>query len=179
MKKHFKKFNANKWGKLHGDCAIRALVLGIGIDYEVACKMLKVNCVQGEGYVAEDGNEGTGIDLDLLQSTFSKLLGEVEDNLLANPDIDPIEAFKMAKPLDQWLEDKDFKEPGRYLVYLDDNKEKDGGHIVFADCRSTPVYYDVSDCGDMNVQAWIKVTHVLKKDSKYHYKYDKATHTFQ
>ena len=112
MKKHFKKFNANKWGKLHGDCAIRALVLGIGIDYEAACKVLKVRCVPGEGYVAEDGNEGAGIDLDLIQEKFSKFLGEIQDNLLANPDVDPVQAMLNAKHLDAWLEDKDYGSPG-------------------------------------------------------------------
>lgn len=178
MKKHLKKFNANKWGKLHGDCTIRALVLGIGIDYEMACKMLKVRCVPNEGYVAEDGNEGTGIDLDLIQETFSKFLGEIEDNLLANPDIDPMKAMLNAKPLDKWLDDKDYKNPGLYLLYLDDNKEHDGGHIVFADCRAEPKYFDISDCGDMGVQAWIKIEKRLSKGSKYHYKYDIKNHKF-
>lgn len=176
---YFKKFNANKWGKLHGDCAIRSLVIGLGIDYEVICKKLGVKCVKGEGYVAEDGNEGTGIDLELIQKTFASFLGDIQDVLLADPDIDPVKAMLDAEPLADWLKHKKYKTPGLYLIFLDDNKENDGGHIVFANCLSQPYYYDISNCDDMPVQAWIKINKRIKSDSKYHYKYNKETRKFE
>lgn len=179
MSNYFKKFNANKWKKLHGDCAIRSLVLGIGIDYEVACKILGVRCLPGEGYVAEDGNEGTGVDLYLIQEKFSQFLDEVQDTLLDDPDVDPIDAMLNALPLDEWLKQKKYGKPGLYLLFLDDNQENDGGHIVFANCLKSPMYYDISDCGDMPVQAWIRIKKRLPETSKYHFKFNKETKSFE
>lgn len=170
--KHLKKFNFNKFGQDMPDCAIRSICAGIGIDYEAACKVLGVKCVEGKGYVDE-----YGIDLDMLQEKFSKFLGEVEEN---DNFESPIEALLNGQPLDDWLEESKKKSRfGTFLVYLDDNKMKDGGHIVCCKITSTNAYYiDTDDVGNMFVQCWIKVLKVIPKDSKWHFKYDEVNKKF-
>lgn len=172
--KYWKNINYNKWRKDMPDCAIRSIVAAIGIDYEAACKVLKVKYIKGRGY-----NDEYGIDIDLLHDAFKKFLGDIEEN--EGFEDDPLKSFLSATPLEDWLS-KMAKEgkTGTYLVYLDDNKVADGGHIVCCRIKSASDAYfiDTFDVSKMPVQCWIKVEKVLPASSKYHYKYDKATKQF-
>lgn len=165
-------FNANKWGKDAPDCAIRSLVLGIEMDYEVICKKLGVACTPDKGY-ADD----YGIDLYDLQEKFSQYLGNVEDDL--DTADDPINAFLHAPSLARWLTDH-AADNCRYLVYLDDDSQMDGGHIVYANCKdpNRPYFIDTSDVSTMPVQAWIRVKKTVPRSSRVHYKYDTKTKRF-
>ena len=80
--------------------------------------------------------------------------------------------------LNDWLEAHK-KDNAKYLVYLDDDKAMDGGHIVCAYCYPDKLYFiDTFDCGEMFVQAWTKVKKVIPKDSDQHWKYDKQLKKF-
>ena len=69
-----KLFNANPWGARVGDCVIRALVLGIGIDYKEACKTLGVSFKNGRGLIRD-----TGIDLYDVKDKFKDYFDVVQD----------------------------------------------------------------------------------------------------
>ena len=165
MKKHWKDVNFNKWGKDMPDCAVRAIVAAIGIDYEVACKVLGVKCVKGKGFT-----DTYGVDIDTVQEKFSAYLGDVEEN--EGFEDDPLAAFFNAPELDDWLEEmKSSKKTGTYLVYVDDNKKNDGGHIICCEVTSSKAYFiDTSDVGGMQVQCWMKVLEKLDPADPLHYK---------
>lgn len=78
--KNFRNINYNKWRKNVGDCVIRAIVGALGLDYEIACKLMKVDCKKEIGFTGDDG-----IDLYDLEKTFKKWLGPIEE-LLPNED---------------------------------------------------------------------------------------------
>ena len=166
-------FNFNKWGKDMPDCAIRSLAAGTGLDYEVICKKLSVQCIKGKGFA-----DTYGIDLDLLVDKFKGWLGPIEDNL-DNFD-DPVQALVAGQPLYEWLDlSEEQNRKGTYLVYLDDNKMRDGGHIVCCSCNGkNPCFIDTDDVGKMFVQCWCKVLKQAKKDSPQHWKYDKSRNCF-
>lgn len=170
--KKWLKFNANKWGKDAPDCAIRSLVMAIEMDYEKICNQLDV------AYDAETGyTNDQGIDLYDLRAKFSTYLGEVNDAL--DTADDPITAFLNAPTLESWLDDH-ATDSCRYLVYLDDDSQMDGGHIVYANCKdpTKPYFVDTYDCSKMPVQAWIKVKKTVPVKSDLHFKFDLKTRKF-
>ena len=166
--KNLKLFNFNKWGKNIGDCLVRAVVGAFGLDYEVACKLLKVDCRKGVGFTGDDG-----IDLYELEETLGKWIGPIEE-LLPNED-NPFK-FDGELPLDEWVEAH--RNDGKiYLVYVND--WKDGGHIVYVNCKKSCNYFvDTFDSGNIPVNAWCEVKQRLSKDSKYHWKFDEKLKRF-
>ena len=56
------KANYNKYHKNIGDCAIRAIVAGIGMDYDLVCKRFGMSWKKGHGLIRD-----TGIDLELIK----------------------------------------------------------------------------------------------------------------
>lgn len=166
--KNFRNINYNKWRKNVGDCVIRAIVGALGLDYEIACKLMKVDCKKGIGFTGDDG-----IDLYDLEKTFKKWLGPIEE-LLPNED-NPLK-FDGEMPLDKWVDEH--RGDGKvYLVYVND--WKDGGHIVYVNCKNANSYFvDTWDSGNIPVNAWCEVKTRLPKTSKYHWKYDKDKKCF-
>ena len=169
--KYWKNVNYNKWKQIMPDCQVRALCADIGVDYELACKALGVKCVPGKGF-----NDTYGVDLDVILVKFKKFFGPLTDMLdLVD---DPVQALTNGITLNDWLEAHK-KDNAKYLVYLDDDKAMDGGHIVCAYCYPDKLYFiDTFDCGEMFVQAWTKVKKVIPKDSDQHWKYDKQLKKF-
>ena len=176
MSKYFVNFNANKWGKDHGDCAIRALVMGIGMDYEYICKKLGVPCKVGEGYIPISKDETEGVDLEVIKEKFNTFLGDEEDWIIRFPDADPYKLMLNAPSLEICMK-KNLFAGGKYLVYLDDNTEMDGGHIVYVNGFKN-YFIDTQDCSKMGVQSWIKIKKEVPAKDKYHFKYDTKTKTF-
>lgn len=176
MSKYFVNFNANKWGKDHGDCAIRSLVMGIGMDYEQVCKKLGVPCVKNEGYIPTSADETEGVDLEVIKEKFSNFLGEEEDWITKFPEEDPYKLMLAAPSLEKCMSHRQFA-GGKYLVYLDDNEEMDGGHIVYVNGFKN-YFVDTFDCSKMGVQSWIKILRVVSPKSDLHYKYDPNTKQF-
>ena len=74
MDKRIKLKNFNKWGKHIGDCAIRAIVAAIGMDYEKVCKKLGVSFKRNYGLIRD-----TGINLDIVKTKFNEWFDVVED----------------------------------------------------------------------------------------------------
>jgi len=164
----WKNVNLNKWGKDTYDCAIRSLVAATGLDYELVCKKLGVKCVPGEGY-----NDPYGVDWEVIEKKFKQFLGPTEDNL-DNFD-DPFMSLLAGEPLEKWLRQAKAKgRDGAYLVYLDDNKQADGGHVVCCVCRGNKSFFvDTADVSGMFVQCWAKVEKRVPATSKYHWKNNK------
>ena len=50
-----KYFNANPWKKHISDCAIRAVVMAIGMKYELVCKAFGVAWKRNRGLVRDTG----------------------------------------------------------------------------------------------------------------------------
>jgi hypothetical protein len=166
--KNFRKINYNKWGKNIGDCLVRAVVGAFGLDYEVACKLLHVDCKKGVGFDGDDG-----IDLYQMERYLGKWMSPIKE-LLPSED-DPFK-FEGELPLDKWV-DEHKKDDKIYLVYVTD--WKDGGHIVYVNCKKNCGYFvDTFDSGNIPVNAWCEVEQRVPKDSKYHWKYDKKTKRF-
>jgi len=153
------------------DCQIRAICAGIGYDYEAACEKLNVSCVKGSGFSDEKG-----IDLYDVHDTFKKFLGPMQD--MTDLFDDPVQALLNGISLNDWLE-QHATDNKTYLIHLDDNKEMDGGHIICAKCYGSKTFFvDTFDCGEMFVQAFCQIERVLKKDSRFHWKYDEKTKKF-
>ncbi len=171
--KYWLDFNFNKWLKDMPDCAVRSLVAGTGLDYELVCKKLGVKCIQGRGFA-----DTYGIDLEEICSKFKGWLGPIED-MLDMVD-DPSKAMLNGQPLEEWLDLSEIEErKGTYLVYLDDNKYNDGGHIVCCSCNGkNPCFIDTDNVGNMFVQCWCKVLKQVPKDSPQHWKFDKSKKIF-
>lgn len=141
--KFWKNINYNKWNKDVPDCFIRSICAGIGVDYEAACRVLGVDYVKGEGCL-----DMYGVDLEVFYDRFKPFFGKMEDIL--DKFEDPQKAITSIT-LNQWLEEhKD--DNCVYIVYLDDFKQNDGGHIVCARCNNSSTYFiDTFDCGNMYV----------------------------
>lgn len=185
-----KKFNANPWHKIIGDCAIRALVLGLGFDYKVACKQLGVACKKGHGLVRD-----TGIDLYDIKSKFSSFFDIVED-FGDSQDFVPDE-FKgtdddiMVKSMEGSMKVpgtfgitlRDFIElyadQGLFLVGLVSDDDDQYGHVVFVNNLPGMNYaVDTFDSLNFLVDAFMRVKHRLPASDPRHYRLDPKTKEF-
>lgn len=190
MDKKIKKFNANPWGAKTGDCVIRALVLGIGIDYVQACKKLGVSYKKGHGLIRD-----SGISLDDVKSKFAEYFDIVQDyadDLEFVPDEfkdskedDDIRALELELGLDDsryGITLSDFidmyKDSGCYLVGLSTPDNKDG-HIVFVNCNHGKNFaVDTFDSLKFIVDSFMRVKKTVPKDSPLHFKLDPVTKKF-
>ena len=193
------KANYNKYHKNIGDCAIRAIVAGIGMDYDLVCKRFGMSWKKGHGLIRD-----TGIDLELIKQKFEEYFDIVEDfgqdeefvpdnipdSMLNDPNfVDPTE-FELANGIaDYSLTLSDFidiygnapgNKTGRYLVGLSPNKnakdekcKRAGGHIVCVmRLQGQPMAVDTWDSAEMLVDCFMRIKKVLPKDSPQHWKYD-------
>lgn len=167
------KINFNKWNKDEPDCFVRSLCAGTGLDYEIVCKMLGVQCIPGRGFT-----NSFGLDLDDIHDKMSNFFkGEVEDEIpdFETDDQDPLSSIinsSKGPPLRIWLAAKqDKKIYGSWLVYMDDFKSTDGGHIVF--CQSLlgkAFFVDTWNPGSLLVVASLELDpkkHLKKTDPKH------------
>lgn len=186
-----KKFNANPWHQRIGDCAIRALVIGLGFDYKEACKQLGVACKRGHGLV-----RNSGIDLYDIKSKFSSFFDVVED-FEEDQDFVPDEfkgseddiriqsmesSLKVPGTLGITLREfiQLFKGQGQFLVGLITNDDKKDGHIVFVNCAPGMGYAVDTFSSSLNflVDSYMRIKHRLPKDDPKHFKLDPVTKEF-
>lgn len=74
-RKHVRFFNFNKYGERKvGDCAIRAIVAGIGMDYDLVCKKLGASFKRGRGLI-----RNSGIELNDIKSKFRGFFDVIQD----------------------------------------------------------------------------------------------------
>ena len=193
-------FNFNPWKQHIGDCAIRAISGATGLDYREVCRRLNVSYKNGKGLIRD-----TGIDLDDIKDRFNEYFDVVEDfndNYAFVPDEfkDSPEDIEMRKfdamyGIDEvstmTLNDfcDEFAGQGRFLVGLVGNPEaknpklrnKNDGHIVYANLsksNSKQGFIDTFDCGDMLVDAYMRVAKREPANSPYHLKFDVNTQKF-
>lgn len=186
-----KKFNANPWHQRIGDCAIRALVIGLGFDYRAACKQLGVACKSGYGLV-----RSTGIDLYDIKAKFSSFFDIVEDfneqqdfvpdEFKGSDDdarIQDIEASLLV-PGTFGITLRDFLEmyadQGQFLVGLVTNDQKQDGHIVFVNCAKGMNYAvdTYTSSLDFLVDSFMRIKQRLPKDDPRHFRLDPVTKEF-
>jgi hypothetical protein len=189
-----KNINYNKWGKHIGDCAIRAIVAAIGMDYEKVCKTYGVAFKRGHGLIRD-----TGIDLKDIKHKFNEWFDIVEDfNELADfsdeyPDSMDLTAFDIANDIDSFSSGITLDEfmdmydgHGIFLVALVGNPNaknrnaKNGGHIVCCKClpNKEPYTIDTWNSSEMLVDCFMRIKKTLPKDHPNHWKYDKITKKF-
>jgi hypothetical protein len=150
--KYFREFNFNPWGANVDDCAIRAIVAALGMDYRVVCKTLGVSWKHGKGLIRD-----SGIDLDLIKQKFDSYFDIVEDfadtyeipqELIDDPEFDNSIFFSgdladgdfgvSGLTLEEFIDM--YKNQGRFLVGLSPNPNaknetaRSGGHIVMVNC---------------------------------------------
>jgi len=192
-----KYFNANPWNKYIPDCAIRAVVMAIGMKYELVCKAFGVAWKRGRGLVRD-----TGISLDDIKSTFSGYFGNVVDfneeippELAEDPDF--IDTMKMDAELGVSEQTSGltlaefidlYDEQGWFLVGLVGNQEaenkavsnRDDGHIVCVRCVPGKAGYaiDTFDSSEMIVDSYMHVVKGVPKSDPRHYVYDSEHHCF-
>lgn len=189
---NFKRFNFNKWKQNIGDCAIRAICAGIGMDYELVCKRLGVSFKRGKGLIRD-----TGIKLDDIKEKFDEYFDVVQDYNEVYDFKDDISKDKYID-LDMWDNDEDDQfssgdtledfllmyNDGEYLIGLTGNKKaesdkcKKGGHIVYANTLNEPYFIDTWDCSEMLVDCFMRINKKVPKDSNEHWKYDKEKKMF-
>ena len=193
------KANYNKYKKNIGDCAVRAIVAGIGMDYDLVCRRFGMSFKRGYGLIRD-----TGIDLELIKQKFDEYFDIVEDfsqdeefvpdnvpdSMLNDPSfVDPT-VFEITNGIaDYSLTLSDFiavygnapgNKTGRYLVSLSPNKDsrdkrcrREDGHIVCVmQLDGRPMAVDTWDSADMLVDCFMRIKKVVPKDSPLHWKYD-------
>ena len=188
------KFNYNPWHVRDiGDCAIRAVVAAIGLDYKTVCKKLGVSYVLGRGL-----RRDTGIDLDKIKKTFKDYFGNIEDFAENNKFVpsefegskvnDEITAIELANGIDSNISGLTLNEfcelylgLGTFLVSLSgdpaskDANAREGGHIVCAKLAANAKkkgFVQTWDSGNMKVDCYMEVAKKEPVDSPFHWKYD-------
>lgn len=194
-------FNFNPWKKRNvDDCAIRSISAATGLDYREVCKRLGVAWKNGQGLIRK-----TGIDLNDVKHIFNEYFDIIEDyvddfafvpdEFKDSTENDELLAFELQNGIDPTssgltVEDfiEQFKDQGAFLVgcvsnpnATNINARKEGGHLVYVDCRrgaERQGFYDTWDSSEMLVDAYMRVKHREPKDSPLHWKYDYATKQF-
>jgi len=190
-------FNANPWKQNILDCSIRAIVMAIGMRYELVCKELGVAWKRGRGLVRD-----TGIRLSDIKRTFDQYFDRVEDYTEALPsdlaeDPDFAEVMRIDKELgisetESGLLLSEFLDlyegQGNFLVTIAGNpsaksanaRRRDIGHIVCAKCRPGRQGFiiDTFDSSEMVVRSYMRVKRVIPWSDPRHWQYDKEHHCF-
>ena len=170
--------NMNPWGKMIGDCAIRAVSSAIAMKYPAVCRLVGKECRPGRRLV---GNEGIG--LEAIKKRLGNFFDRIEDasetswenrpeefrDMEFDPEIDSDPDLGLT--LDQFCES--YRDTGRYLVALvHGSKPKDGtsrirdGHVIYANLSPGKNYFfDTLDCGKMIVYAYMRVVAILDVNS--------------
>lgn len=198
--KYFCEFNFNKYGQNINDCAIRAVVQAIGMDYDIVCKKLGCSFKRGHGLIRD-----SGVYMEKIQRVFDEYFDVVENfddyfdpsmlppDLAADPEfqkggtdfIDDILTYQ-----ETGLTLEDFLGPemslsGMFIVGLSPNPEathpeaKMGGHVVGAySLKGKTRFIDTWDSHEMIVDSFMRIKKRVPLDSPLHYKYDKQAHKF-
>ena len=166
----FRERNMNPWGKMIGDCAIRAVSSAIAMRYPAVCRLFGRKCRPGHGLVGPEG-----ITLGRIKARLDRFFDRVEDaydtswknrpeefkDMEFDPEIDSDPDLGLT--LDQFCEA--YRGTGRYLVSLTYPESK-VGHIVYANLSPGKNYYfDTKPCGDMKVDAYMRVKKIVDINS--------------
>ena len=191
INKHWIKCNYNPWHQNIGDCVIRAVSAGTGLDYREVCKRLHVSYKNGHGLIRD-----TGINLEDVEEVFGEYFDIIE-NFYNNNDFVPdefkdtwinhdMEQFEIANGINEptGLTLNEFvdlyKDQGTFLVSLIRNPEvknipmgiKDG-HIVCVKCKGkNQGFIDTWNSGDLLVDEFMRVKKKEPTTSPLHWKYD-------
>jgi len=192
-----KYFNANPWKKNIPDCTIRAIVVAIGMKYEIVCNKFGFAWKNGYGLI-----RGGGVSLDDIKRVFAPYFGSVVDmneelpeDLRDNPEIQDMLAIdaklgiredNMGVTLEEFLDQ--YEGAGSFLVGLVGNPESNGrykneagdGHIVCARCLPGKPGFaiDTFDSSYMIVDSFMHIVKTVPKDDPMHWVYDKEKHCF-
>ena len=189
-----KNINYNKWGKHISDCAIRAIVASIGMDYEKVCKTYGVSFKKGYGLIRD-----TGIELEDIKRKFNSWFDIIEDfsdvedfsdeipnsiDLTAFDIEHGIDSFSSGITLDEFMDM--YYGQGIFLVALVGNPKaknknaREGGHIVCCKClpNKEPYAIDTWNSSEMIVDCFMRIKKTLPKDHPDHWKYNKETKKF-
>lgn len=184
-------FNFNPWNAAVGDCSIRAVSAGTGLDYREVCKKLGVSYKNGKGLIRD-----SGIGLELIEDRFDEYFDIVEDfydnynfvpdeyaGTLYDKQLDNFDASIGVgaisnTTLDEFIDE--FKDQGIFLVSLEGNPKaknpvaRKGGHIVCVKCipDKKQGFIDTWDSGEMLVDAYMRVKKMEPYDSPKHWRYD-------
>lgn len=168
---HFRLGNMNPWGRLIGDCAVRAVSAALAMRYDAVCGLFGKKCQPGRGLV---GNEG--ICLETVKRRLGRFFDKIEDAgetafearppEFAGMEFDPAfdESPDLGLSLDEFCDA--YTGTGRYLVAVVPPEVYAGrnsrGHMTYADLRpGRGVFMDTWDCGRKTVLAFMRVKAVL------------------
>lgn len=191
---YLKKFNFNPWGANVGDCAIRAIVAAIGMDYRKVCRRLGFSWKNGRGLIRDSGT-----DLNRVKEVFDEYFDIVEDfedaydvtdDLVNDRDFDTSlflsdENFGVTGiTLEEFIDL--YRDQGLFLVGLQANPDaknhaaRDGGHIVAVNCQpgTKPYFIDSWDSSEMLVDSYMRVKKRLPANHPDHWVYDKQAKKF-
>lgn len=190
-------FNANPWKQNISDCVIRAIVMAIGMKYELVCKELGVAWKRGRGLIRD-----TGIYLDDIKRVFDPYFDKVEDyNEELPPELVDDSAFADMMRIDMELgvaENESgitlaefldlYAGQGVFLVNLVGNpaaknvnlRRDADAHIVCAKCLPGRQGFaiDTFDSSEMIVDAYMRVKAPVPRSDPRHWVYDKERHCF-
>lgn len=195
----FIKFNFNPWRQRIPDCFVRAVCAATGLDYREVCKKYGISYKNGKGVIRD-----TGLSLRKIEQVFSDYFDVVEnfsDDMDFVPDeyVDSKENAELQKfDIEHGIDSASgitlnefvdlFKDKGTFLVSLKLNPEvhknaqssRIAGHITCVKCipGKKQGFIDTWDCGDMLVDAYMRVIKKEPADSPLHWKYDKEKHEF-
>lgn len=192
-----KYFNANPWRKNIPDCAVRAIVMAIGMKYELVCRKLGMAWRRGYGLV-----RGFGVTLFDIKKAFGEYFDVVQDfNEKMPPELAASGEFADTLAIDARLGVAENTSGGTLAEFLDlyegqgtflvglvgdpsaknpSHRDPSDGHIVCTRCLRGMEGFaiDTYDSSDMAVDAFMRVSKRVPKDSPDHWVYDKASRRF-
>ena len=192
------KFSFNPWKAHAPDCAIRATAAATGLDYREICKRLGVSWKRGKGLIRDSGIALTNVEhvfdeyFDIIEDYYDNyefvpdeykntLYAKQLDNFDKSIGVNAVSKTTLNEFIDE------FKNQGIFLVSLEGNPDaqhpaaRSGGHLTCVKClrgQQKQGFIDTWDCGEMYVDAYMRVKKQEPADSPKHWKYDYAQHKF-
>ena len=179
-------FNANPWKQHIPDCTVRAVVMAIGMKYELVCEALGQECVPGRGLAHDDG-----ISLHAVKQAFGPYFGavvefygkpppDIADEMKEVADVDTAgREICGASTLEEFVEL--YEGEGRFIVDLAKNPASNNprwrtanNHLACVFCPTGRPGWalDTGDTSEMVVAGFMQVAKTIPKDDPRHWVYD-------